>query len=354
MIARIYHVLYKELTEMRRNMGVLVVVLAIPLVEIVVLSYTTAGGAENLPVAVYDSARTNTSRALITSIDADISFNIDYFTESVEEGEKLLDAGEIFVFFIIPPDMDVVLVLVDGSRTVASGYAAIYAEEIIARFASKGADSATEARIRTWYNADLKREYFFVPAQIGTMMTLIILAVTAVAIVRERERGTLEQLMVTPVRPLELIIAKLIPAAFIAYAELLIMLAIAVFWFHVPIRGSLTLFLGLASIYFVAEMGRGTFISTVSRSQGQAIPTIFLLVTLDGVLAGFFTPVSSMPLPARLLSYLFPLKYFLVMTRNIFMKEATLFDLAPQLVPLLVISALLFGGSVYMLRRRLV
>ena len=147
---------------------------------------------------------------------------------------------------------------------------------------------------RVWYNQALRREVFYIPALLGAMLSLVILAITAVSIVRERERGTLEQLMVGPVRPLELIVGKLVPVVVIAYAELGVMLLITRQLFAVPIKGSLALYVGLMSVYMLAEMGMGILISTVASSQAQALPTIFLLVTMNGILAGFITPVDAL------------------------------------------------------------
>jgi ABC-2 type transport system permease protein len=181
----------------------------------------------------------------------------------------------------------------------------------------------------------------------------VVLAITAVSIVGERERGTLEQLMVSPTRPVELITGKLIPIGFIAYAELGLMLAIAVGVFNIPIRGSLTLYAGLMFVYLLAEMGMGILISTLSTSQAQALPSICLLVVVYAILAGFFTPVDTMPRAAQWASNLVPLKYFVAITRDLFAKGAGFETLGPQVLPLIAMSTVLFTASILLLRRRL-
>jgi ABC-2 type transport system permease protein len=186
------------------------------------------------------------------------------------------------------------------------------------------------------------------------MLALVVLAITAVCVVRERERGTLERLMVAPIRPFELIIGKLAPAVIIAYLELGLMLLIATQLFNVPIRGSIFLYLGLMFVYLLAEMGVGILISTVSRTQAQALPTIFLLVTTDGILAGFMTPVEMMPEIAQQISRAVPLRYFIAITRDLFAKGAGFDELVPHLIPLSLMSLVFFTTSTLLLRRRLV
>jgi ABC-2 type transport system permease protein len=186
------------------------------------------------------------------------------------------------------------------------------------------------------------------------MLSLVVLAITAVAIVRERERGTLEQLMVTPIQPLELIIGKLVPIVTIAYAELVMMLIITIQVFNVSIKGSLSLYAGLMFVYLLAEMGVGIFISTLTATQAQALPTIFLLVTMNGILSGFITPVETMPSTVQGVSMLVPLRYFITISRELFAKGAGFQELAPQLFPLVAMSLVLFTTSTLLLRRRLV
>jgi ABC-2 type transport system permease protein len=257
--------------------------------------------------------------------------------------------------------------MIDGSNTAVANYAAIYAEELMAHFSVQdlgrrnlqpqdqekaGILITTEPRV--WYNQQLRRENFYIPGLLGTMLSLVVLAITAITIVRERERGTLEQVMVSPTRPSELIAGKLIPIIVIAYAELVLMLVIATRLFEVSIKGSLALYIGLMSVYLLAEMGMGILISTVSNNQAQALPSIFLLVTIYGILAGFITPIDSMPPAARWASALIPLRYFITITRELFAKGAGFEALVPQLVPLIVMSVVLFTASILLLRRRLV
>lgn len=376
-LQRISQIVKKELLELWRHAGVVAFILAIPVAEVIVLGYATAGRVEDLPAVVYDADRTATSRRLIDTIHQAPTFEVTSFPKDITQAERMLDGNEISAYFVIPSgfertltdynDEATIAAVIDGSNIAVANYAAVYADEVIGHFMvqslggpnlrpqeqdTQGLPISVEPRI--WYNQELRRETFFVPGLIGTMLSLVVLTITAVSIVGERERGTLEQLMVSPARPIELIIGKLMPIAVIAYVELALMLAVAIGIFNVPIRGSLILYAGLMFVYLLAEMGTGILISTLSTSQAQALPAICLLVVVYAILAGFFTPVDTMPQAAQWASNLVPLKYFVAITRDLFAKGAGFETLAPQLLPLIAMSLVLFTASVLLLRRRLV
>ncbi|RPJ54814.1 MAG: ABC transporter permease [Dehalococcoidia bacterium] len=375
-LQRIAHIAYKEALELWRHAGIVAFVLAIPVVEVIILGYATSGGVNNLPAAVYDADRTAASRRLVDAIDQSHGFKVTQFAGNMAQAEHLLDAGAISAFFVIPQGFERgltgqgktdVAAVIDGSNTAVANYTTIYAEEVVGHFTAqnlggpnlKPQTQETQgvlvgAEPRVWYNQELRRENFYIPGLVGTMLALVVLAITAVSIVRERERGTLEQVMVSPTRSWELIAGKLAPIVVIAYFELAAMLVITMRLFNVPVKGSLGLYLGLMAVYLLAEMGVGILISTLSSNQAQALPSIFLLVTVYGILAGFMTPVETMPPAAQWAAALIPLRYFITITREIFAKGAGLPALAPQLWPLMGMSAALFTASILMLRRRLV
>jgi ABC-2 type transport system permease protein len=365
---RIVQIAWKEILELWRHTGMVSFVLILPIVQMVVVGYATVGGINDLPAVVVDADGSPASRRLIQTIHQARSFEIITFPETSAQAERMLDTGEASVVFMIPQGFEralsdyteeaTVAAIIDGSNTAVATYAAVYAEGAVNHFiaqtigASEGAPVNAETRI--WYNQDLRRENFYVPGLLGAMMSLVVLAITAICIVREREQGTLEQLMVTPVQPLELIAGKLIPVIVIAYAELAVMLLITTQVFNVPIRGSLALYVGLMFIYLLAEMGVGVLVSTLAGSQSQALPTIFLMVTMNATLAGFLTPVDMMPPMVQPMSALVPLRYFVDITRRLFAKGAGFYELAPQLVPLVGMTIVLFAASAWVLRRRMV
>ncbi len=360
---RIFHITQKEVREMWRNAGIVSVVLAIPIIEMFVLGYATAGSVVELPAAVYNADHSPVSRRLAETIHHSRSFEVVWQGDEPGVAERMLEKGSVYALFVIPAgferslshpaDKTVVAAVIDGSNTAVAGYAAGYAEQVIGHFtALREGQISIEPRI--WFNQELRRANFYVPALLGTMLSLVALSLTAISIVRERERGTLEQMFVSPVRPLELIIAKLLPVVLIAYVELALMLVIAVQVFDVPIRGSLSLYAGLMFAYLLAEMGVGMLISTLAINQAQALPTIFLLVTMNSILAGFIVPVETMPVAAQKLSAVVPLSYFVTITRELFAKGAGFQELASQLYPLLGMGVVLFTASTLLLRRRLV
>jgi ABC-2 type transport system permease protein len=329
-----------------------------------VLGYATAGGVNDLPAAVVDGDHSAASRRLIQAIHQARSFEVVALPETSAQAERLLDEGKVSAMFVIPQGFEraggdvTIAAIIDGSNTAVAGYAAAYAEGVVGHFTAQALDglaaAPVEAEVRIWYNQELRRENFYIPALLGAMMSLVVLAITAICVVRERERGTLEQLMVSPVRPIELIAGKLIPVIVIAYAELIVMLLITTQVFSVPIKGSLALYAGLMAFYLLAEMGVGILISTLAGSQSQALPAIFLLVTMNSTLAGFFTPVDMMPPLVRVASAFVPLRYFIDITRELFAKGAGFHELAPQLAPLAGMSVVLFAASAWVLRRRMV
>lgn len=360
---RIIQIARKEILELWRHAGVVSFILILPILEMFVLGYATAGGIDDLPAAVVDGDNSAASRRLIQAIHQARSFDVVALPETSAQAEWLLDEGKVSAAFIVPQGFErdgddvTVAAIIDGSDTAVASYAAAYAVGVVGHFTAQTLDGLTApvgAETRIWYNQDLRRENFYIPALLGAMMSLVVLAITAVCVVRERERGTLEQLMVTPIRPIELIAGKLIPVIVIAYAELVVMLLITTQVFDVPVEGSLALYAGLLAVYLLAEMGVGILISTLAGSQSQALPTIFLLVTMNGTLAGFFTPVDMMPPLVQIASAFVPLRYFVDMTRQLFAKGAGFHDLAPQLVPLAGMSVALFAASAWVLKRRMV
>jgi ABC-2 type transport system permease protein len=353
----------KEFLELWRHAGVVSFILILPVLEMFVLGYATAGGINELPAAVVDGDNSAASRRLIQAIHQARSFEVVALPETSAQAERMLEVGQISAAFLIPKGFEraredvAVAAIIDGSNTSVASYTAAYAEGVVTHFAAQGLDGAmvpVAAEVRIRYNQELRRENFYIPALLGTMMSLVVLAITAICVVRERERGTLEQLMVTPVRPVELIAGKLIPVIVISYIELVVMLGIATQVFGVPIKGSLALYAGLMAVYLLAEMGVGILISTLAGSQSQALPSIFLLVTMNGTMAGFFTPVDMMPPPMQIASTFVPLRYFVDITRQLFAKGAGFYELAPQLVPLVGMSVVLFAASAWVLQRRMV
>jgi ABC-2 type transport system permease protein len=210
-----------------------------------------------------------------------------------------------------------------------------------------------ELRARAWYNPDLRSQAFYVPGVIAILIMLTLLLMTSMAIVREREIGTMEQLMVSPIRPTELILGKTLPFALIGYFDVLLITTLAVFWFDVPIRGTLALLFGTTALYLMSVLGIGLYISTISHTQQQAMMTTFFFFQPAMLLSGFAFPIANMPEAIQWLTYLNPLRYFLVIIRGIFLKGNGVEVLWPQLLALFVLGGVVLTASILRFHKRL-
>ena len=209
-----------------------------------------------------------------------------------------------------------------------------------------------DGRIRTWYNPNLDSQYFYVPGIVAFLVMLLSLLFTSMAIVREKESGTMEQLMVTPLRPSELILGKTIPFIIISQAQMVLVIVFAILWFKIPMVGSAFLLLAATFIFLISTLGIGLFISTVSKTQQQAMMTNFFFILPFFMLSGFVFPIANMPTVVQWLTYLNPLQYFLVIVRGIFLKGTGLGVLWPQLLGLAILGLLVFPAAVNRFRTR--
>jgi ABC-2 type transport system permease protein len=210
-----------------------------------------------------------------------------------------------------------------------------------------------DARIRTWYNPNLDSQNFFVPGIVAFLIMLISLLFTSMAIIREKEAGTMEQLIVTPVKPIELIVGKTIPYIIISLGQMLVVTPFAVLWFSIPIAGSLLLLFAAACIFLLSTLGIGLFISTISSTQQQAMMTTFFFILPFFMLSGFVFPIANMPLVVQWLTYLNPLRYFLVIIRGVFLKGVGMGVLWPQFAALTILGLVVFAGAIGRFRKRL-
>jgi ABC-2 type transport system permease protein len=253
-----------------------------------------------------------------------------------------------------------VQILLDGTDSNTALVAAGYANAIVSRFSrdlaarrAPPAQGSLDVRPRAWYNADLKSKNYNVPGVIAIMVLVVCLLLTAMAIVREREIGTMEQLMVTPIRPAELILGKTIPFAIIGFFDMFLVTFVGVIWFDVPIRGSIPLLVLATAVYLLSVLGIGLFISTISRTQQQAMMATFLFFAPAVLLSGLMFPIENMPFAVQLVTYLNPLRYFLVIIRGIFLKGSGMAILWPQFLALFALGTSVVATSSLRFRKRL-
>lgn len=373
MLTRIANLVWKELTQLWRDRILAPVVILGPVLELIAVAYTTSAGIEHLPTAVVDLDRSAESRALITAMANTGTFDLRFFPASPQELPPLVDRGRVMVGVLIPAgfaadlanplaDPPQVQVIVDGSEPAAAQTAMGAIEGVVATFGERialqpvafggSANVPIDPRVRVRFNEELREANYVIPSELGFMLAAVAMWVASLGIARERELGTLEQLMVTPLRPIELVIGKAIPAVVLGYTVFLLMLAVALIGFHVPMRGSWPLLLGLALFYIFVELGWGIMASAIAETQLQALLLVFVFVMVETVFSGYAFPVEHMPRALQLLSNLFPIKHWLIVFRSILLKGAGPSAYWQELVALALLGTGIMSTTVWLLRRQ--
>jgi ABC-2 type transport system permease protein len=330
-LTRIRALIGKELKELLRDPITLGLCIFMPLVMLFLFGYAVNLDVENVRFGVYDEDKTPASRDLVDRFSATPYFALRRHFGSVDEMESALQRGDVRLALVVPRGLQErllrseqapVQVLVDGTQPATSGLANAYANAIVSAF-PRPAAGAIQAETRVWYNPSLRSINYVVPGLFAVILMAFPPLLTALAIVREKETGTIEQIYASPVRSAEFIVGKLVPYGLVAFVEMLMVIAAGDFWFHVPFRGSLSLLLGVSLIYVFTTVGIGLLVSTVTRSQLVAM-LLALIVTLmpSFLFSGFLFPVFTMPVALQMYSQLFPASYFTQMSRGIVLKGA--------------------------------
>lgn len=372
---RLLSLIRKEFLQIVRDPRTLYITFAIPIIQMFLLGYTATSDVRNVPLVVIDQDRSPASRRLLDAYRAADYFLVAYDVDSEEELRVLIDGGQARAGLIIPPDYaerleagrtTSVAFILDGSDPNVASTSLAAAQLIgqsystgliVERFTRQGLGGAVslpvEVRARVWYNPDLVSAFFMVPALIGLILQVLTTMLTATAIVRERERGTIEQLIVTPIRSGELILGKIIPYVLIAFFDTLEILVIGTLWFKVPIRGSLGLLLALSALFLVSSLGIGLFISTIARTQQEAMMLAWFTMLPSMFLSGFIYPLAAMPSWLRAISYGVPLRYYLVIIRSVVLKGTGAGRLTGEIAGLAVLGTVMMGAAALRFRKRL-
>lgn len=339
---RFMAVLKKEFIHIRRDRASLVMAIAMPLGMLLLFGYAVNTDVEHLPTVVWDQSRTTDSRDFINSVRNTQYLDPDDFVEGYAQIEGYLDSGQARAAVIIPPDFGKnlagdkqadVQVLVDGSdptvaRAVMSAVQMLglnkslqlQSDRLSAMGTPEGMSTPLNIETRVWYNPDMKSMVFNIPALIGLILQNVIAMLTSFSIVREKERGTMEQLIVTPIRSLELLLGKLLPFVFIGFVSLSLILVTGIFWFGVMPVGSIPLLILLSTLFLITILAIGLLISSISKTQLQAMQMTFILILPSILLSGFIFPRETMPKLLVIMGGLLPLTYFLKIVRGIFLK----------------------------------
>ncbi len=357
---RILTMLRKEFRSVFRDPRMRFVILGLPVVQTLIFGYAVTLDVRHVKFVLIDRDNTPASRALVSRFTGSGYFDLVRQTDSETDASAALDsAGASAILQIdsgFAADLDggrtaTAQLVVDGSDSNTARFVLNYSSIIAGTFNSDVVLSqalrrtgrvvpagGVDLRGRAWFNADLESRNFYVPGIIATLVMLVSLMLTGMAIVREKEVGTIEQIMVTPIRPVEFILGKCAPFAVIGYINVVMVTLIGLFWFHIPMRGSFPLLLLGTTFFLLSTLGIGLFISTVCRTQQQAMMTTFFFFFPAMLLSGFVYPIANMPPAVQWLTYLDPLRYFLIIIRGVFLKGVGLDILWPQAAALLAIG----------------
>jgi ABC-2 type transport system permease protein len=372
MLQRIAALVAKEFTQLRRDIFFVLLILLGPVSEMSAIAYATGQEIKHLPMAIVDSDRTAESRDLVQTLANTETFDVVAYVDSIDDLVTLLDHSTIYAAVVIPPGYarqvqvaDIpaeIQVVLNGAESAAAETALKTIDGALARYSETLRPPGEDVRdltnklnlsVRVWYNQELREANYTIPSELGFILYVIALWIASLSIARERELGTLEQLLVTPIRRLELVIGKSIPAVVIAYLDFIFMLGMVVFVFKVPMRGSLLLLLGLALFYILVELQRGLLISAIARTQQQALLIVFLMSFIDMTFSGYAVPVESMPPILQYVAAIFPIRHWLLIMRGIMLKGAGLDVFWPHVVAIGIQGTVLLSATMLAFRQAL-
>jgi ABC-2 type transport system permease protein len=370
----IREIIRKEFYQIRQDRRMMMVSIMAPILQVIFLGYAATTDIKYSNMVVCDNDKSVESRALIQRFTNSHYFILRYDVNLPDDVDAYIDGAKASVALIIPSGFGEkilqrrttpVQMVFDGADANTASILLGYATQIVAAYSQsvlldtplmmqKGKPARILPEPRVWYNPDLKSQDFMVPGVVALVLMIITMTLTSLGIVKEKEIGTLEQLLVTPIRPFELLIGKLVPFVIIGAIDMSIVLAIARYWFEVPLLGSLPLLFGLSGLFILTTLGLGLFISTIAKSQQQAmlIAQFFFFMPFM-FLSGFAFPIANMPKIIQAFTFVIPLRYFLEIVRGIFLKGAGLHELWPQATALAGIGIVIFSLSVLRFRKTL-
>ena len=375
MFGRVRFLFVKELIQVFRDRRLRITLIFPPIFQLIVFGYAANLDVQHVPIAVRDLDQTVDSRDLVSRFGSSKYFDIVAYPENLKEIEALIKKGKITFSMEIPSGFSKkikkgetvpIQILVDGTESntalIALGYVSRilseYSNQVIFNRLNKEGmgrfeEVGVEVEHRIWFNPNLESRYFYVPGVIASIAFLLPIILTAQAIVREREMGTLEQIMVTPIRPWELILGKTLPFAMIGFLDILLIASIGVFWFKIPFRGDLFILLLGSLLFLTSSVGIGLFISTICSTQQQAQISTFFFVMPAFILSGFAFPLENMPQWLQYFTYISPLRYFLVIIRGLFLKGVGLEFLWPHMMALALLGGFMITLSSIRFKKRL-
>jgi len=374
-MTRIARLVVKEFLQLRRDPLTLRLVFLAPVLQLVLLGYAATLDVRDIPTVVCDLDRSTASRDMVRAV-----LESGYFTETarvdrIDDVVSYLDRGEAVAGLVVPRRFgerldaggDATLqAVIDGTNSTEATTTIGYLSGIVLNRAIEDGvrrlppealggrvGPPVEAGMRVWYNEAMESSHFMVPGVIGLVMLVTTMLLTAVAVTREKEIGTIEQILVTPIRPYEFLVGKLLPYSLLGFVDVAVVLAIARYWFGIPLRGSLWLLFGLSGVFLLTTLGAGLFAAAVSGTQQQAMLTCMAFVMPNMLLSGFIFPIENMPQAIQWLTFLMPMRYFMIIIRGILLKGIGLPILWPQALALMAFGVVIFLASLAAFRTRI-
>lgn len=375
MNGRILAIIRKEFIQVKRDPRTLVIIMIVPAVQLLLFGYAVTTNVDHITTVVHDQARDSRSRDFIKAFTNTEYFTVVNHVDSPGEARAAIDRGDAKVAFIIPPDFSRNLdagkvaqlqVMIDGSdpntastalftaSSIAQNQAATLVQQSLSRMGGgRGLDIPVEIRPNILYNPSMESVNFMIPGLIGLIIQTQAVILTAFAIVREREKGTLEQLIVTPIKPWELMVGKILPYVIIAFIQVLVALGLGMLWFKMSVAGSVTLLLALSLVFLIGSLGIGLLISTISQTQNQALQLSMLVMLPSILLSGFVFPREAMPPVLYYMGYAVPLTYFLKILRGIALKGIGMEYLWGEVLLLAIFGLVVFTLSAKRFQKKL-
>jgi len=372
---RIRQMVIKEFLQTFRDPRMRGIILVAPVVQLLLFGYAVSTDVRAVPLAVRDEDHSVASRELVAQFVQSEYFMLAGYVRNDAEAKRLLDREEARMVLCFDRGFGAALdaghtaplqVIIDGTDSNTARVAGDYAARVVRSFArTKLVDRLTRLRgpvrtlepialqTRAWFNDNLESRNFFVPGVIASLITIITLMMTSMAVVREKEIGTLEQIIATPIRQFEFILGKTIPFVLVGYVDVVLIVLVGVYWFEVPMRGSLLLLYATVSLYLMSLVGIGLLISTLCQTQQQAMMSTFFFFNPAMLLSGFVFPIANMPAPVQWLTYLNPMRYVLVIIRAIFLKGIGAGLLWPQMLALFVLGSVTLSLAVQRMKKTL-
>jgi ABC-2 type transport system permease protein len=362
----------KEVGQLLKDRRLLPIAFVAPVIQLTFLGFAASLDVKNIPIVLCDLDKSAESRTLVSSFTNSGYFTLSYSTEDHGDIQRYLDNNMVTMALVIPPsygekilrrEQATIQIILDGSEGNSAAITMGYVNQVVMRLSTnilteylggKVPAGRVDGEVRAWYNPALKSRNFMVPGVLVLILLVTATVLTAMAIVKEKEVGTLEQIMVTPIRPLEFMLGKLVPYTIIGFGDICVALMVMVFGFGIAIKGSIVLLLTISGLFLLTTLGIGLFVSTISSTQQQAMMTVIFFILMPTMyISGFVFPIENMPQSLQVISLGIPMRYFLVAIRSIILKGVGLSTLWPQALILLAMGASILVASTLRFRKKL-